>query len=69
MRHMMVLACALFLGTAQAQQSYLIDWDAVGSEAIDHFVELVKIKSVNPPGNETEVVEYIDTLAEKAERA
>ena len=62
MRHMMVLACALLLSTAQAQQSYLIDWDAVGSEAINHFVELVKIKSVNPPGNETEVVEYIEAV-------
>ena len=62
MRHLIVLACALLLGTAQAQQSYLIDWDAVGNEAIDHLVELVKIKSVNPPGNETEVVEYIEAV-------
>jgi acetylornithine deacetylase/succinyl-diaminopimelate desuccinylase-like protein len=47
------------LGPAHAQQSYLVDWDAVGREAIDHLVELVKIPSVNPPGNETEVAEYI----------
>lgn len=62
MRYLIVLACTLLLGTAQAQQSYLIDWDAVGNEAIDHLVELVKIKSVNPPGNETEVVEYIEAV-------
>jgi len=59
---MFVFACTLIFGTAQAQQSYLIDWDAVGNEAIDHLVELVKIKSINPPGNETEVVNYIEAI-------
>jgi acetylornithine deacetylase/succinyl-diaminopimelate desuccinylase-like protein len=49
----------LHLNTVSAQQSYLVDWDAVGREAIDHLVELVKIPSVNPPGNESEVAEYI----------
>ena len=62
MRHMLVFACTLIFGTAQAQQSYLVDWDAVGNEAIDHLVELVKIKSINPPGNETEVVNYVEAV-------
>jgi len=52
----------LQISAAQAQQSYLVDWEAIGAEAIDHLVELVQIKSVNPPGNETEVVEYIKTV-------
>jgi len=50
------------VSAAQAQQSYLVDWDAVGNEAIDHLVELVKIRSVNPPGNETAVAEYIQAV-------
>ena len=53
------LVFLLHISAAQAQQSYLVDWDAVGNEAIDHLVELVKIRSVNPPGGETEVAEYI----------
>ncbi len=61
MRYRLMLAAMLLAGSAQAQQSYLVDWDAVGSEAIDHLVELVKIRSVNPPGNETAVVEYLET--------
>ncbi len=52
------------LNTAVGRPSYLVDWDAVGGEAIDHLVELVKIPSVNPPGNETEVAEYIKTVLE-----
>ena len=59
MRQLSLLSLLLLLNAANAQQSYLVDWDAVGREAIDHLVELVKIPSVNPPGNETEVAEYI----------
>jgi len=64
MRYRLMLAAMLLAGSAQAQQSYLVDWDAVGNEAIDHLVELVKIRSVNPPGNETEVVEYLQSVLE-----
>lgn len=56
------LVFLLHISAAQAQQSYLVDWDAVGNEAIDHLVELIKIKSVNPPGGETEVAEYIQAV-------
>ena len=56
------LVFLLHIGATQAQQSYLVDWDAVGNEAIDHLVELIKIKSVNPPGGETEVAEYIQAV-------
>lgn len=56
------LVFLLHISAAQAQQSYLVDWDAVGGEAIDHLVELVKIRSVNPPGGETEVAEYIQAV-------
>ena len=59
MRSVLTLLLLLLLNSAVAQRSYLVDWDAVGSEAIDHLVELVKIPSVNPPGNETEVAEYV----------
>lgn len=44
---------------AQAQQSYLIDWDAVGEESIQHLVDLVQIDTTNPPGRETLVVDYL----------
>jgi acetylornithine deacetylase/succinyl-diaminopimelate desuccinylase-like protein len=62
MRRVFTLLLLLLLNPAGAQQSYLVDWDAVGGEAIDHLVELVKIPSVNPPGNETEVAEYVKAV-------
>jgi acetylornithine deacetylase/succinyl-diaminopimelate desuccinylase-like protein len=62
LRKATVLALLFALNSAGAQPSYLVDWDAVGSEVIDHLVELVKIRSVNPPGNETEVAEYVKAV-------
>ena len=43
LRRFAPLLALFLLGSANAQQSYLVDWDAVGREAIDHLVELVKI--------------------------
>jgi acetylornithine deacetylase/succinyl-diaminopimelate desuccinylase-like protein len=48
--------------SANAQQSYLIDWDEVGEESLDHLVELIQINSSNPPGNETAVTDYLSTV-------
>jgi len=45
--------------SANAQQSYLIDWSETGEEAVQHLVELVQINTTNPPGNESLVVEYL----------
>ena len=59
MPRLSLLLLVFLLGAADARQSYLVEWDLVGREAIDHLVELVKIASVNPPGGETEVAEYI----------
>ena len=64
MRRVSTLLLLLLFNPAGAQQSYLVDWEAVGGEAIDHLVELVKIPSVNPPGNETEVAEYVRAVLE-----
>jgi len=59
MRWLSTTFILLLTGVACAQPSYLVDWNAVGSEAIGHLVKLVRIRSVNPPGNETEVAEYV----------
>ena len=56
------LACLLIVFaplSLPAQDSYLIDWDEVGEEAINHLVNLVQIDTTNPPGNETEAANYI----------
>ena len=48
--------------TANAQVDYLVDWEAVGEEANGFLVDLVRIDSSNPPGNETRVAEYLQNV-------
>ena len=62
MRLIFLLFPLLFLANANAQQTYLIDWQEVGAESIDHLVELIQIDSSNPPGNETDVANYLQAV-------
>ena len=57
-------AVLMFLASAVHAQDprYLINWDEAGEEALNHLSELIKINSTNPPGNETDVVEYIKAV-------
>lgn len=59
MRKTLVASLLLFPVFVSAQEPYLIDWDEVGTEAIDYMVDLVRINSSNPPGNETQVANYL----------
>ena len=50
---------------AIAQNRALIDWDTVGDESIDFMVDLVRIDTSNPPGNETKAVNYLKAVLSK----
>ena len=50
-------------GTARAQAP--IDWKAVEAETLRHFQALVRIDTSNPPGNETQAVEYLKQVLDK----
>jgi acetylornithine deacetylase/succinyl-diaminopimelate desuccinylase-like protein len=45
-----------------AASEYLVDWDAIGEESSRYLVDLVRIDSSNPPGNETRVAEYLQAI-------
>jgi acetylornithine deacetylase/succinyl-diaminopimelate desuccinylase-like protein len=62
---MRIISALLFLSLSTAsfaQQSYIVDWNEVGEEALQHLVDLVRIDTTNPPGNETRVVEYLERV-------
>lgn len=52
--------------SAEAQDAYPIDWDAVGAEAMQHFEALLRIDTSNPPGNETEAADYLERVLHDA---
>jgi acetylornithine deacetylase/succinyl-diaminopimelate desuccinylase-like protein len=47
-----------------AQQTQ-IDWTKTNKEIFEDFASLIKINSSNPPGNETQVAKYIQSILEK----
>jgi acetylornithine deacetylase/succinyl-diaminopimelate desuccinylase-like protein len=59
MRKALLLSLLIIPVLGYSQNRYLIDWDEVGEEAIDHLVNLVQINTSNPPGNETAAANYL----------
>jgi acetylornithine deacetylase/succinyl-diaminopimelate desuccinylase-like protein len=43
-----------------------IDWSAVQDEVTQHLQALLRINTVNPPGNETEAAQYLASVAREA---
>jgi acetylornithine deacetylase/succinyl-diaminopimelate desuccinylase-like protein len=61
-----IMAALLLLAplTALAEDQALFDWDEVATESSEYLTALIQINSSNPPGNETEVANYLrDILA------
>ena len=64
MRILLALLTLTISFTANGQTQYGVDWDDIGEESIGYLVDLVRIDSSNPPGNETVVANYLkDVLA------
>ncbi|HNP35463.1 MAG TPA: M20/M25/M40 family metallo-hydrolase [Woeseiaceae bacterium] len=47
---------------AWGRGDYLIDWDELGEESIGYLIDMVRIDSSNPPGNETKVAKYVESV-------
>ena len=62
MRKLLLTLVMLFSVSVNAQDRYLVDWDATGEEALQHLVELVKINTSNPPGDESLAANYLQTV-------
>ena len=62
MRHVLAFIFLLLPISVLGQDRYLVDWDTVGEESIHHLVELVRINTSNPPGNETQVADYLKAV-------
>src|SRR5690606_33606475 len=41
-----------------------LDWTAISNEAVDHLKALLRIPTVNPPGNERPAADYLARLFE-----
>ena len=50
---------------AQPHDRYPVDWKKVGPESIERFIELLRIDTSNPPGNESKAAKYLEGVLEK----
>ena len=50
---------------APARAQAPIDWKAIEAETLRHFQALVRIDTANPPGNETQAVDYLKQVLDK----
>ena len=54
-----VFLLSVILMTAPSAPTTRIDWTAVSRESITHLQQLIRINTVNPPGNEMAVARYL----------
>jgi acetylornithine deacetylase/succinyl-diaminopimelate desuccinylase-like protein len=54
-----ILILGLNASAAAAEEAILVDWEDAGAESVGHLVDLIRIDTSNPPGNETEAVNYL----------
>jgi hypothetical protein len=63
---MRTLACLCVLASSlAAQQRYPVDWAQLSPEILEHFTELLRIDSSNPPGGETKVAKAVQAMLQR----
>jgi acetylornithine deacetylase/succinyl-diaminopimelate desuccinylase-like protein len=62
MRWLIVAVVAGLMATQEAKQP---DWDRVNAETLQHFQELVRFDTSDPPGGEAPAVVYLKSVLEK----
>ena len=65
MRQLVVSIVLLLPVTAFTQDQYLVDWEAAGEESINYLVDLVRLNTSNPPGNESIAANYLKAALAK----
>jgi len=62
MKQVTFIFLLFFSLSVPAADQYLVNWDAIAREASDELTTLIQINSSNPPGNETAVANYLETV-------
>lgn len=66
LRQMFLAAFALpFLAFAASAQNAQPDWPKIEEETMRHFQAILRLDTSNPPGNETQVVDYLKSVLDR----
>jgi acetylornithine deacetylase/succinyl-diaminopimelate desuccinylase-like protein len=61
----LLLAATLACPAFSADQRYSIDWKQIQPEIFEHYSNLIRIDTSNPPGNETKAAEYLKKVFDR----
>jgi acetylornithine deacetylase/succinyl-diaminopimelate desuccinylase-like protein len=62
----LVLALSLAsIALSQTRERYPVDWSKAGPESVEHFINLLRVDTTNPPGNETKAAQYLQSVLAK----
>jgi acetylornithine deacetylase/succinyl-diaminopimelate desuccinylase-like protein len=50
---------------AFAADRYPVDWKQLQPEILDYYSSLIRIDTTNPPGNETQAVEFLKAILDR----
>ena len=66
MRTMRFLVAIFLIFAAQAADRYAVDWTKLEPETLGHYLDILRIDTSNPPGDETKVVNYLKPILDAA---
>jgi len=65
-RQLRLLLLAVTLAIpASAADKYAVDWNQLAPEIFEHYSNLIRIDTSNPPGNETKAAEYLKQVFDR----
>lgn len=64
--HVLRWLCAVCcLAAGLAADGHAVDWKQFHPEILDYYTHLVQIDTSNPPGNETQAIDYLKTILDR----
>ncbi len=64
MRRILFLLC-FCLPSLFAADKYTVDWKSLEAEILEHYSNLIRLDTSNPPGNETKAAEYLKKVLDR----
>ena len=62
----LLIAAIVCFAPARAADRYNVDWAKLEAETMGHYIDLLRIDTSNPPGNETQAVDYLKPILDAA---
>ncbi|HLK19326.1 MAG TPA: M20/M25/M40 family metallo-hydrolase [Bryobacteraceae bacterium] len=61
----LLISSALLAYSALAAERYTVDWPRTDSETFEYYTHLLRLDTSNPPGNETQAIDYLKPILER----